>query len=327
MRILKSMKLMKPAVFGMSVVCIGAVVATAQQSSQVLGKTNLQGWIDEAPGLPNSVEDASARRNAGSFYQPFYDKVDAFKKSFKQSIASREKPDEGTMRKAAEAQATSNLAKLNSLPAIQQMGGIGKLKQMTPEQRAKLAQQMVQTMQQNAVPLDSRTPGARQTSTSDAAITAGIQRDLQSMIQQRSAVESAFRTRDAEITNYKGSHREINEDGVAKIAAIPMVNDSVMGRIHDPEMQAAVNTQIAARHHERANWELQQRKALIDEQKTRLKDLASAYQNWLKANQDKINASTAPADLLRGANTEITVAEYELSFMTRLMTWRSIPKR
>src|SRR5215471_4963434 len=108
MRILKSTKLMKPVVFGVGIVCIGAVVATAQQPSQVLGKTNLQGWIDEAPGLPNGVEEASARRNAGSFYQPFYDKVDAFKKSFKQSIASRDKPDEAAIRKAAEAQAASN---------------------------------------------------------------------------------------------------------------------------------------------------------------------------------------------------------------------------
>src|SRR5215467_3691360 len=105
MRMPKSMKLMKPVVLGMSIVCIAAVVATAQQSSQLLGKTNLQGWIDEAPGLLNSVEEASARRNAGSFYQPFYDKVDAFKKSFKQSFSSREKPDETAMRKAAEAQA------------------------------------------------------------------------------------------------------------------------------------------------------------------------------------------------------------------------------
>jgi hypothetical protein len=219
------MKLMKSVVLGVGIVCIGAVAAPAQRSSQVLGKTNLQGWIDEAPGLPNSVEEASARRNAGSFYQPFYDKVDAFKKSFKQSIASREKPDETAMRKAAEAQATSNLAKLNSLPVIQQMGGIEKLAQMSPEQRAKLAQQMMQSMQQNPVPIGSPAPGARQTSSNDAAITAGIQRDLQSMIQQRSVVEIAFSTRDAEITNYKGSHREINEDGVAKLAAIPMVND------------------------------------------------------------------------------------------------------
>src|SRR5262245_57474835 len=117
MRILKSMKLMKTVVFGVGIVCIGTVVATAQQSSQVLGKTNLHGWIDEAPGLPNSVEEATARRNAGSFYQPFYDKVDAFKKSFKESIASREKPDEAALRTAAEAQAASNFAKLNSLPA------------------------------------------------------------------------------------------------------------------------------------------------------------------------------------------------------------------
>ena len=35
----------------------------------------------------------------------------------------------------------------------------------------------------------------------------------------------------------------------------------------------------------------------------------------MKENQEKINAPTAPADLLRGANTEIAVAEYEMSFI------------
>jgi hypothetical protein len=93
------------------------------------------------------------------------------------------------------------------------------------------------------------------------------------------------------------------------------VNDSVMGRVHDLEQEAALNKQTAARHHERANWELQQRAALFAEQKSKLKELASAYQSWLKTNQDKINASTTPADLLRGTNTEIAVAEYELSFV------------
>src|SRR5262245_4986384 len=113
MRILKSMKLMKPVVLGVGITCISSVVATAQQANHVLGQTNLQGWIEEAPGLSNSVEEASARRNGGSFYQPFYDKVEAFKKSFKESISSREKPDPAVMRKAAEAQAGNNLARLN----------------------------------------------------------------------------------------------------------------------------------------------------------------------------------------------------------------------
>ena len=84
---------------------------------------------------------------------------------------------------------------------------------------------------------------------------------------------------------------------------------------YDLQLAAALNKEIAAKHRERAIWELQQRNALFADQRLKLKDLASSYQNFLKNNQGKINASTAPPDLLRGANTEIEVAQYEVSFV------------
>jgi hypothetical protein len=125
MRIRKSMsiapmKLTQPAMFGLFIACMGTVVVAAQQPTQVVGKTNLHGWIDEVPGLPKSLDEATARKNGnypngGSFYQPFYDKVAAFKKAFKQTVSGGVKPDETAMRKAAETQVNSNLARLPEL--------------------------------------------------------------------------------------------------------------------------------------------------------------------------------------------------------------------
>jgi hypothetical protein len=313
------------------VVFLTAVVAAAERTSQVLGKTNFLGWIDEVPALPISLDDAAVRKNGTSLYQPFYDKVEAFKKTYKQAIAAEAKPDETAMRKAAEVQVNSNMAQLNSIPMIAQMGGIEKLAKMTPEQRAQLAkqmrQQMIQNMQQTPASSPSPVPStlvqlpedkheANQVLVnSDAAGTMAIQQDLQSMLQQRAALETAFRAKDDEITNSNGNHQEINRNAIARLALIPMVNDSIMGRVHNLEQEAALNKETAELHRERANWELQQRTALFMDQKVGLKDLVSAYQNWFRKNQDKINASVAPADLLRGINTEIVVAEYEVSFI------------
>jgi hypothetical protein len=352
---------------------VSPIAATAQQPSPSLGKTNLHAWIDEAPGLPNSLEEAATRKNGQSVYQPFYDKVQAFKKSYKQDMTGRAKPDEAEMRSAAEAQASSNLARLNSNPVIAQMGGIEKLSQMTPAQRAQLAQQMMQggTKQSFAAPGGRTSTGMqammqkvmtdpayraryekmsqqekeaelrrfmasdgvsapktteqiqdeqsqarpRLQAANEAAATFAIRQDLQEMMQQRNALDTAFSARDTEITTAKGSHREINEDAAGKLAKIPMVNDSIMGRVHDLQLTATLNKDTAAKHRDRAIWELQQRNALVADQRLKLKDLASSYQHWLKTNQDRINGSTAQEDLLRGANTGIEVAQYEVSFI------------
>jgi hypothetical protein len=319
MRIRKSMS---NTVFAILVACIAAVVAAAQQPSQVPGKTNLHAWIDEAPGLPKNLEEASARKNGnyangGSFYQSFYDKVEAFKKTYKEAVAGQAKPNENALRNTAQTQLNGNLARVNSLPIIAQMGGLEKLAQMTPEQRAQLAQQMMQSMQQNPADATARSAAGTQRlqPNNDAATTIAIRKDLELMIQQRGALDTAFRNNDSEITNSKGNHREINQDAAENLAKIPMVNDSVMGRVHDLAQEAALNKDTAARHRERAKWELQQRTVLFTDQKLKLNDLANSYQNWLKNNQDKINASTAPGDLLRGTNTEVAVAEYEVSFI------------
>src|SRR5262245_50953448 len=146
-------KILRPAVVGLLVASMTAMAVLGQQPSQLLGKTDLRAWIDGAPGLPNNLEEAAQRRDAGvagrSYYQPFYDRVETFKKSYNQAIADKAKPDQAAVRQAAEAQANSNRTQVNALPAIAQMGGIDVLARMSPAERAQAAQLMAQNMQQN----------------------------------------------------------------------------------------------------------------------------------------------------------------------------------
>src|SRR5262245_61385646 len=183
------------------VVFMTAVVAAAERTSQVLGKTNFQSWIDEIPALPRNLDEAAARKSGVSLYQPFYDRVEAFKKTYKQQVAAEAKPDEAAMRNAAEVQVNSNMAQLNSIPMIAQMGGIEKLARMTPEQREQLGKQMKEQMIQNmqrppaasSTPVPSAPAQIKKDSpennqvlvNNDAARTYAIQKDLQSMLQQR----------------------------------------------------------------------------------------------------------------------------------------------
>ena len=282
------MKPRKPqfATITLLIACITTAVA-AQQANPVLGKTDLQAWIDDAPALPKNLEEAAARK-ASTVYQTFYERVEAFKKSYKQSISSSVKPVDTT---------------LNNNPIIAQMGGMEKLAQMTPEQRAQAAAQMKQQLMKNPAALSLLTTPV--SANNDTVAGIDIQQELQEMIHQRSASEAEFRNKDAAITNSSGSHHEINQDAAATLAKIPILDDPVMGRVHNIELEATLNKETAERHRVRATKELEQRIALLNDQKLKLKDFASAYQKWVQQNLSKI----------KGPTTEVGVAEYELSFI------------
>lgn len=320
----------RTAIASVLAACAMTVVAAAAQPTLV-GTINLQNWIDEAPGLPGSLGDAVTRAYGADgyilgfqaglepFYRSFYDKVKSFTNQRNQEMAAASAPrgGEAAMRKAAEVQVKTNLAQVNGIPAIAQVGGLEKLAQMTPAERAQAAQQMLQALQTPVVltPIATATPQAGRQQAGDVTVSMAIREDLRRMTDEYAALELAFGTKDNDITNAKGSHKEIDAEQAVKAAAIPIVVNGEAGRGPDPAKMLALRKEMAARHRDRATWELAQRTALVADHKGKLKALASAYQNWLKINLDKINASTTAGDMLRGANTEMDVAGFEMTFV------------
>ncbi len=317
-----------------SVLAVCAVTAvTVSAQSTLAGTINLHNWIDEAPGLPGSLSEAVIRVYGAdvqisdapvrtvSFYQPFFDKVKAFTEQRTHEMAAALAPrgGEAAMRKTAEAQAKNKLAQVSGIPAIAQVGGLEKLTQMTPAERAQAAQQMLQALRSPAVltPTATATPQAARQQAGEVTVAMQIREDLRRMTDELAALVWAFGTKDQEITNAKGSHKEIDAEQAVKASAIPIVVNGEAGRGPDPVKMLALRKEVAARHRDRAAWELAQRTALVADNKRTLKVLASAYRGWLTLNLDKINATTTPGGVLGGANTEIDVAGFEGTFVAQ----------
>ena len=111
--------------------------AQAQQSPSILGKTDLHALLEAAPGVPNTPAEAAKRaEQSGHVFPLFYQRTTDAHELIKQGASARAKgmPDQVTLEAQARAQSNSN-------PIVAGMGGIGKLQQMTPEQRKAAAQQ------------------------------------------------------------------------------------------------------------------------------------------------------------------------------------------
>ena len=153
---------MKPTLstFALTLIAFAVFTATApaQQAPSVLGKTDIHGLIEAAPGMPNSPAEAAKRASqSDALYAPFYKRTEAAHNLIKEAMAARgkEMPDKATLERQAKAQA-------NSSPIVAGMGGIDNIQQMTPEQRQQAARQAAANFQQNIVTGGGRNSPAMQ---------------------------------------------------------------------------------------------------------------------------------------------------------------------
>lgn len=140
---------MKNHLFLLAFVMLLSTSLLAQKASpRLIGKTNFPSYIDEAPGLPATIEEA-AKRVYGSnnflqadpavlekIYQPFYDKIDGILNQYKANYGDKitaynEQEGEEGIRQRMEAEVNKN-------PIIAQMGGVEKVQNMS-EAEAKAA--------------------------------------------------------------------------------------------------------------------------------------------------------------------------------------------
>lgn len=125
----------------------------------LIGKTNFSAYIDEAPGLPATVEEAAKRvYGANNFiqpdyaafekiYQPFYDKMDGILAQYKAAYGGKiaaynEQEGEDGIRQSMEAEVSKN-------PIIAQMGGVGKIQNMSESEAKVAATQAAASYMQN----------------------------------------------------------------------------------------------------------------------------------------------------------------------------------
>jgi hypothetical protein len=120
--------------------------ALGQQPTTILGKTDLTGILNAAPGMPATTKDASTRDHE-IIYGTFYNRASAAHKTLNDAIAMRSKD----MQKAMSVTETQAKAQANSNAIVSRMGGVDKIQQMTPEQRAAAARQSMAAFQQSLV--------------------------------------------------------------------------------------------------------------------------------------------------------------------------------
>lgn len=143
----------------------------------------------------------------------------------------------------------------------------------------------------------------------EIADSMALQNELRQMAQRLGEIDAAFVTKDQAISKAPGSHEDIGHDIAVKISKVPVVELGEYGRDRDPEKVGALLREQATRDRDRAVLELKQRGALYTQRKAQYKELASAYDIWLKQNIGRIN--TSMANPLSNTNTELAVAGYE----------------
>lgn len=149
---------------------------------------------------------------------------------------------------------------------------------------------------------------SRQTG-NEVATTMAIREELNRMVQRLGEIDAEFAQKDQVVATAPGSHEQIASEINAKIAKVPIVELGEYGHDRDPVQVQALLREQATRDRTRAAWELGQRNGLFAQRKARYKEVATAYDVWLKQNLGRINTSLA--DPLRGTNTELAVAGYE----------------
>jgi len=151
---MKILKMFAPVLLASAVFHVPAL---GQQPATVVGKTDLTGLLEAAPGIPGSVEAATAKAygpNAAPYaakqldaaYDSFFKRTATARESLKSAVAAHAKStqDAAAVQKQAMAQANSN-------PLISGMGGLEKIQQMSPEQRQAAARQSAAVWQQSLV--------------------------------------------------------------------------------------------------------------------------------------------------------------------------------
>jgi hypothetical protein len=143
----------------------------------------------------------------------------------------------------------------------------------------------------------------------ETATALAIRSELAQMGQRIAEVDLEFTKKDQAISTSKGSHEEISREISTKMAKVPVVELGEYGHDRDPEQMMALAVEQATRDRERSAFELKQRATLYAQHEAQYKEMASAYDTWLKQNLVRINTSVE--DPLSGHNTELAVIGYE----------------
>jgi hypothetical protein len=190
---MKILKMFAPSLLAFAVFHVPAL---GQQPAPALGKSDLTGMLEAAPGIPVNVESATAKAygpNAAPYaknqldtaYDPFFKRAAAAHDVLKNAVAAHAKSapkDPATLQKQAMAQANSN-------PIVSGMGGVDKIQQMSPEERQAAARQSAAAMQQNIVTGNGRNSPEMQAMMQRVMSDPSYRAKLSSMSEQEQRVE------------------------------------------------------------------------------------------------------------------------------------------
>lgn len=346
----------------------------AQQA--LIGKTNFATYIDEAPGLPATLEEAAkwyygnnnfVQPDYNGFqqrYQPFYNKIDRLTEQYKQVYGAKieaynEQQGEAGIRRNMEAEVNKN-------PIVAQMGGVEKIQNMSEEEAKAAALQASAQMMQNPGMQSAGMTALYQKVVSDPAYAARFEKmsdkekeaelrkymagdQVQAKTPQQMAQAQQARDQQSKASNDVANALEINQfltdlqtklmqtqDALAqefaavetaanghdaiesefasKLKAIPVVELGEYGRDHDPAKVKVLKMETVTKHRNQAITELKQNQVLLNKLKNYYKQVISEYSTYIQKNADKINGD--PAALYNGTNTELAVANFEMSLLS-----------
>ena len=190
--------------------------------------------------LPQAKQEVKISTD-NNVYTRYIEKVKSYReglaKQVQQDMAANQK-DVGQMKKEAYQNAKNTEDMLAANPLIQQMGGMDKLKNMTPEQRAALAKQMTEKVKQNPAAFAGRQNNASQAgydaavaNRNKAAASLEIDKRLTAIMAHAKEMAAIVGKLQLETDGYFDAiYKKTNEEHGQRVAALPLEEMGEYGR-------------------------------------------------------------------------------------------------
>src|SRR5207344_1718538 len=97
--------------------------------------------------------------------------------------------------------------------------------------------------------------------------------------------------KDKAILATPGGYETIDKDIGDRMAKLPIIGVGEAGPYSDPAKVQALRREGVTLERARATWELQQRASLYAQRKAKYKEVATAYETWIRQNLGTVNSS------------------------------------
>jgi hypothetical protein len=327
-----------PLIMALSAISISGLAQ--KKKTSLIGKTDIHALLEAAPAVPMSVEAAVSRafgkdivnpdyQALDNYYRPLFEKIGAAQQQFeayREEVRSfqQEQGAEGLKKLALANSASASGPVLPDMPGMKgfmekymsDKAFAAQYDKMSEAQKEKVIKGFMEAEKPGsstaAVPMDNSKFEKDQKDQNKIRVAMQIQEVLSELKLRMEKLTRDYENKVKALASGPGSYAEIQKAYDQEYAKIPLV---VMGEGHVKEpgaMNALTAKDVAAKRARNAE-ELAKKAAWLTDLKAKYKLVVNDYNDLIQKYKGSINGSVK--DLYNGTNTELGLADFEVSLM------------